>query len=342
MATSPDKQSLRTFLADTVTLLCKNFLHFESEFSVEGLIGITLDQKDVFLISIHETVKSPDAAKVPALKSTEAESVVAKSAVESNVTAACNVTLAQSVTSAEDAVQNTAVGHDVTDVEMLHDTDIARQPVVLLPDDVRKGDNSTADVKLEVGSVRSIMPDQTHDGQMYDRDLSSSAERTQNCAGLPLAFDLHTSLETVISEDSKTFKKLDYSEKSSSSRSLRRSSVAKHSMSSDSHKAGFSQGGDFEVIEIKEESLSDDEFTVSNPDSQLGLPLSQACSQDFSIQGMSSAMDTAMDYSYWEGNPISAVQAMNQSTVSLILLDLKHSLSSVYGDDSNNTVYLVP
>ena len=202
MATSPDKQSLKTFLSDTVTLMCKNLLRFESEFSVEGLIGITLDQKDVFLISIHETVKSSDAAKLTTSTSAETESLDVKSTSESTVIASCNVALSQSVASVEDAIQNTAVRFDAVDVEMLHDSDIARQPVARQPlDDVKEGDNSTADVKLEVGSVRSILPNDTHSGRMYDHDSSCSTDRTQNSLTLPAAFTSNAGFETVTCDD---------------------------------------------------------------------------------------------------------------------------------------------
>ena len=51
-----DQQRVKTLLKDTITLLCKNGLHFKSEFGIEAVIGITLDKQDVFLVSIHETV----------------------------------------------------------------------------------------------------------------------------------------------------------------------------------------------------------------------------------------------------------------------------------------------
>lgn len=55
---TPDREKLKTLLTETITLLCKNGLDFQSEFSIEALIGITLDQNDVFLVSIKETVRS--------------------------------------------------------------------------------------------------------------------------------------------------------------------------------------------------------------------------------------------------------------------------------------------
>lgn len=51
-----DQQRIKELLSETIVLLCKNGLHFEKEFSIEALIAITLDQKDIFLVSIKETV----------------------------------------------------------------------------------------------------------------------------------------------------------------------------------------------------------------------------------------------------------------------------------------------
>ena len=58
MVLKPDQQRIRDLLSETITLLCRNGLHFESQFSIDALIGITLDVDDVFLVSIKETVHS--------------------------------------------------------------------------------------------------------------------------------------------------------------------------------------------------------------------------------------------------------------------------------------------
>ncbi len=48
---------VRTMLSDTILALCKNTLPYNTQFTVEGLIGITLDTKDIFLININETIE---------------------------------------------------------------------------------------------------------------------------------------------------------------------------------------------------------------------------------------------------------------------------------------------
>ena len=53
-----DRESLRRLLADAIKLMCKSSLKYQTEFTVEGLLGITLDKTDVFLINIAESIHS--------------------------------------------------------------------------------------------------------------------------------------------------------------------------------------------------------------------------------------------------------------------------------------------
>lgn len=52
-----DQQRVRALLTETVALLCRNGLNFKSELCIEGLIGVTLDREEIFLVNIKETVK---------------------------------------------------------------------------------------------------------------------------------------------------------------------------------------------------------------------------------------------------------------------------------------------
>lgn len=52
----PDHERVRSLLMETVTLLCRNGLHYDKELKIEGLLGITLDDKDVFIVHINEKV----------------------------------------------------------------------------------------------------------------------------------------------------------------------------------------------------------------------------------------------------------------------------------------------
>ena len=50
----PDQERVRNLLTDTVTLLCKNGLQYQKELRVQGVLGITLDNNEVFIVHINE------------------------------------------------------------------------------------------------------------------------------------------------------------------------------------------------------------------------------------------------------------------------------------------------
>jgi len=64
MLLKPDQQRVKDLLSDTITLLCKNSLFFKTEFTVEALIGITLDKSEVLLMNINETIILPVEQRV--------------------------------------------------------------------------------------------------------------------------------------------------------------------------------------------------------------------------------------------------------------------------------------
>lgn len=75
MVVKAEQERVKTLIADTVSLLCKNGLHYTKEFCIEGLLGITLDRDEVFLVNIKELVKSE----------TQQDSDSEQSGVEDNV-----------------------------------------------------------------------------------------------------------------------------------------------------------------------------------------------------------------------------------------------------------------
>ena len=58
MVVKEDQERVKVLISDTITLLCRNGLTFKSKFNINALIGITLDEDDVFLLDIRETVKN--------------------------------------------------------------------------------------------------------------------------------------------------------------------------------------------------------------------------------------------------------------------------------------------
>lgn len=66
-----DKMKIKQILTATVVSLCNNGLSFDSELCVEGLLGITLDKKEVLLVNIKETINGTMKKK---LKPAESQS----------------------------------------------------------------------------------------------------------------------------------------------------------------------------------------------------------------------------------------------------------------------------
>ena len=61
MLNKNDQERVTQLLTDAITVLCKNGLNYESQFCIEGLLGITLDEREVFLVKIDETVRGHGA-----------------------------------------------------------------------------------------------------------------------------------------------------------------------------------------------------------------------------------------------------------------------------------------
>jgi len=71
MVVKADHERIKTLLKDTITLLCRNGLNFKTEFSVEALIGITLDKEDVVLVSINEIIRTELGTQLALAKDAE-------------------------------------------------------------------------------------------------------------------------------------------------------------------------------------------------------------------------------------------------------------------------------
>lgn len=56
MVVKSDQEHVRALLTEAITVLCKNRLNYKAQLNIEGLIGITLDTDDIFLVNIKETV----------------------------------------------------------------------------------------------------------------------------------------------------------------------------------------------------------------------------------------------------------------------------------------------
>ena len=62
MRMSVEHERLVRMIRESISLMCKSSLNYELELNVEGLLGITLDKKDIFLVNINESFQT-DAQK---------------------------------------------------------------------------------------------------------------------------------------------------------------------------------------------------------------------------------------------------------------------------------------
>lgn len=63
MGKKEEQTKIKNLLVEAITLLCRNGLQYETKFSVEALIGITLDDNDVVLININEKFSNDDCTE---------------------------------------------------------------------------------------------------------------------------------------------------------------------------------------------------------------------------------------------------------------------------------------
>lgn len=54
------ESQVKIMLADTILALCRNTLSFQADICVEGIIGVTIDQEEIFLVNINQSYKNPD------------------------------------------------------------------------------------------------------------------------------------------------------------------------------------------------------------------------------------------------------------------------------------------
>lgn len=54
---------VKTMLSDTILALCRNTLSYKAEVTIEGLLGITIDNEQIFLVNMNETIQKEGAAK---------------------------------------------------------------------------------------------------------------------------------------------------------------------------------------------------------------------------------------------------------------------------------------
>ena len=60
MVHKAEQLRIKALITEAITVLCRDGLGYRNKFSVEGLLGITLDDDDIFLVSIRELVQKTE------------------------------------------------------------------------------------------------------------------------------------------------------------------------------------------------------------------------------------------------------------------------------------------
>ena len=66
MMKSKNEQTVKkSLLVEAITVLCKASLAYRREFHIEGLLGITLDNEEIFLVNVNEHIRKDGLSRSP-------------------------------------------------------------------------------------------------------------------------------------------------------------------------------------------------------------------------------------------------------------------------------------
>jgi len=134
-------ERIKQLLTDTIILLCKNGVPYNSEFSVNALIGITVDKTDILLVSINETLL---ASETGSRQSRSQEPVLCHSRRPETI-------IRQTHTPTSETIL-------VSQSELNHTDNKSSQPVI----DVDSVQRLNRDTVVSVKSKSVLVPDSTH------------------------------------------------------------------------------------------------------------------------------------------------------------------------------------
>ena len=78
-----ERDKIQKLISDTILTLCNSGLTFDTELSVEGLLGITLDHKDILLVNINEIIKTQQNESHSKCRSPDKELVASRTSAPS-------------------------------------------------------------------------------------------------------------------------------------------------------------------------------------------------------------------------------------------------------------------
>ena len=140
-----DRDRMKCIISETIVALCNSGLDFSSELCVEGLLGITLDGRDILLVNINEVIKSgvSGAKTIPSRNiDSESESVFSEVTTSSDpktVPAEAHARISATANSSREQIpsQQMAVRRQTDPFPVKSLASVKSEPAVIVEDDKR-------------------------------------------------------------------------------------------------------------------------------------------------------------------------------------------------------------
>lgn len=259
MVLKADQQRVKALLTETVTLLCKNGLHFKSELCIEGLIGITLDQEEIFLVNIKEMVKLNKPV-------TDSENIKSPAPVEPAFPA--KKTRPRRACSEISSQAQAAIDSGQSSSKLVPATAPDEPIVSNLENPSRSGHRSCS--PTVPSSVKSQAEDTSLSLPSSKPSELATSERPISFCDVPIKLDYELGAQTLAEEtaqpsevhpDEPACKRLRTRSQGHTAETRSSTEPSSHEMPS---QLSTCKGELSDVIEIKEESMSDSEMTKNS------------------------------------------------------------------------------
>lgn len=61
ICTSLFQDRIKSILKEAIVNMCNSGLYYQTEMRIEGLLGITLDRREVIIVNVHDIVRTSES-----------------------------------------------------------------------------------------------------------------------------------------------------------------------------------------------------------------------------------------------------------------------------------------
>ena len=164
-----DQERIKNLLIDTVTLLCKNSVQFQDELHVEGLLGVSVDKRDVFFVHI-----SKEFSNSPSSGATVTQSHADREENESNAIDTPAATDSPRASNQQDHRDNTCDVNTTNQRTIKTETVEPEEECLIVEDPHIKLEGKVMPAQTIAGQRRAVKRTSNIDSQQYSSDSSIS------------------------------------------------------------------------------------------------------------------------------------------------------------------------